>query len=569
MSSTNAIPAIKACSHALRKGFSLVELSIVLAILGVVTAGGLSVGTTVVEQQANIASNAQLDTIDKAIQDFYQLNGYLPCPADPTVALGGAGFGVPVGGGTCTAAGAISNTTDTGTARIGALPTRALGLRDRSLADEFGNRYTYAVTKLHTNAASFTTNPGTIIVIDGSGNTIVSDSSYVVLSNGADGKGARRYQTATTPVACGAGMLDVENCNADATFRDARFNNGNVAASFYDDFIRWLPKFRLTNTTAASALWQQNGTSIYYNAGNVGVGTNTPSTKFVINGPADGTGAPFTGGVPLLRIQGSNSAWSEPSIDFAELALSPIARISAKNTASGAGDLIFSTRLDPSPTVSERMRILSSGNVGIGSTMAGSRLVVSRATAGNSADWTAQFTAGAQWTSINPNSSAGSWTPLAQNGDSVYLYSQGGGDTGALTIAQWSGSPRGIRISSTGDVGVGVSSPAAKLDVAGEVKISSTGLGCGAGTVGALRYTAGIIQYCNGTSWAAMGSSLPEFTGRICVFYNTACPAGWTGYGEAGYLYKSSAGATCPFGGGASYPGGWNWCHPQQQCCRG
>lgn len=51
-----------------------------------------------------------------------------------------------------------------------------------------------------------------------------------------------------------------------------------------------------------------------------------------------------------------------------------------------------------------------------------------------------------------------------------------------------------------GNVGVATTTPAAKLDVNGEIKIGNTGLACSGATTGALRYSGG-IQYCNGTSW--------------------------------------------------------------------
>lgn len=459
-----------------RFGFSLVELSIVLAILGVVTAGGLTIGASVVEQQANIASNTQLDEIDKAIKDYYQVNGFLPCPARSTVALGGgATFGVATD---CSAA-VVAGVTDAGTVRVGALPVRTLGLRDRMIADEFGNRYIYAVTETQAvDAPGFEANNGAIRVNDNSGAAISTTVSYIVLSTGNDGKGSVRYQTGgTLPNACTAATgLDVENCDNNGTFRDARFNNGSVVASYFDDFVRWTPKFRLNalESGTGDSLWEASGDDIYAvgtdadsATGNVGINTMSPDSQFTVQGTgsngsggrsnitmlttaasgqatlgaealtdnyanlnlgsevagvrrfwhiskrrvannhdlnfyfydggsflgpylnlgADGdiginTGAPttkltiedasagvnstFQGGTPFIRLNGNVATWSEPAIDFGELALNPIARISAKNTGNGAGDLIFSTRLHPAATPTEKMRIQDDGKVGIG-----------------------------------------------------------------------------------------------------------------------------------------------------------------------------------------------------------
>jgi len=49
--------------------------------------------------------------------------------------------------------------------------------------------------------------------------------------------------------------------------------------------------------------------------------------------------------------------------------------------------------------------------------------------------------------------------------------------------------------------GIGTATPAAKLDVNGEVKIGSTALACAAGTAGAVRYNSGSLEFCDGSAW--------------------------------------------------------------------
>jgi hypothetical protein len=97
----------------------------------------------------------------------------------------------------------------------------------------------------------------------------------------------------------------------------------------------------------------------------------------------------------------------------------------------------------------------------------------------------------------------------------------------------------------TDKVGVGTNSPAAKLDVAGEVKIGSTGVACSAANEGAQRYnrTSKIIEFCNGTSWQAVGGSLSTVTiesGPICVNQDRTaiCPAGYVVSGCSWYLFS-------------------------------
>jgi hypothetical protein len=62
---------------------------------------------------------------------------------------------------------------------------------------------------------------------------------------------------------------------------------------------------------------------------------------------------------------------------------------------------------------------------------------------------------------------------------------------------------------STGYVGIGTTTPAALLHVAGEVIIGNTGLACSATTAGAQRYDSvnNLVDYCNGTSWVALSQA--------------------------------------------------------------
>ncbi|MGD9946076.1 MAG: hypothetical protein AB7S98_22855, partial [Burkholderiaceae bacterium] len=71
------------------------------------------------------------------------------------------------------------------------------------------------------------------------------------------------------------------------------------------------------------------------------------------------------------------------------------------------------------------------------------------------------------------------------------------------------GTPR-IVIDGTGDVGIGVLSPEAKLDVGGEIKVGTSSLGCGPTLHGAIRYVSGdLLQVCSSVTgiWEDIGTS--------------------------------------------------------------
>jgi hypothetical protein len=84
-----------------------------------------------------------------------------------------------------------------------------------------------------------------------------------------------------------------------------------------------------------------------------------------------------------------------------------------------------------------------------------------------------------------------------------------------------------------GSVGIGTTSPQAALDVNGAARVGSTAASCAAGNAGAVQYTSGTLEACNGTSWipidggmhfistqTASSSASLQFT-NLATSYNT------------------------------------------------
>jgi trimeric autotransporter adhesin len=89
-------------------------------------------------------------------------------------------------------------------------------------------------------------------------------------------------------------------------------------------------------------------------------------------------------------------------------------------------------------------------------------------------------------------------------------------------------------IDTSGNVGIGVTSPAAKLEVNGAIKLGSM-VACTATEEGSQRYnsTLKIMEFCDGTAWQAVGASGTIPTGAVMAFDLVACPSGWTEYTAA------------------------------------
>jgi prepilin-type N-terminal cleavage/methylation domain-containing protein len=291
------------CSHH-RHGFTLVELSIVLIIVSLLASGGLAISASMVDRAAYTDTQKQLKMIEDALHDFYTVNGRLPCVARVNSPMNDANFGVEIETNGCDAAtpdvagdGIWRAVAANGPVRVGMVPVRTLGLQDIAARDKYGNRILYAVTEDLTRTSSFGSASGALVVEDVNDTEILDDAAYVLVSNGKDRKGAYLYQTGALDFGCASGFGEADRLNCDTHdefFRDAPFNPGEVANTYFDDLIRWAPKFHFTaNTTISSSLWAVDSTnpdsiiSVGSDGntvtGNVGIGVTNPQTKLHVS----------------------------------------------------------------------------------------------------------------------------------------------------------------------------------------------------------------------------------------------------------------------------------------------
>jgi prepilin-type N-terminal cleavage/methylation domain-containing protein len=250
-----------------RQGFSLLEMSVVLAIIAVVVSYGVTVGSAAIKGSDRLTTRERLSTIQKAIEVYAKTNGFLPCPADRALTPGNANYGKELRDNTthvdCVPAGGMVRAPSSGSpfVYIGAVPVRNLGLPDVYAGDAWSNKFLYAVSAPHVgDMSSYITTDGVIVVQTGDrtgthypittvrnnaaagyNDTPGAAATYVVLSHGPDGKGSYPVNGTAVGTACGSSNNnDVENCDdGNVTFYDSPYNDGIQESTFFDDYIVW------------------------------------------------------------------------------------------------------------------------------------------------------------------------------------------------------------------------------------------------------------------------------------------------------------------------------------------
>lgn len=230
--------------------FSLLELAISIGIISILMGSTLVVLSKKEGDSQQEVSEDHLDAIQTALVRYKIRKGHLPCPASLTELPTVATFGREVNAGDCTYTVAPAGTSRLETAAssgvwmlTGAVPIYGLNLPDDYMQNEFGDRYTYSVMQTLTESGTFEAGVGAIAIKDSAGNDLITDGAFVVISHGADGKGAYRFESAALKAACGASTnLDVENCDADVAFRKAPMSTTGDAANYFDDLVRWRSK---------------------------------------------------------------------------------------------------------------------------------------------------------------------------------------------------------------------------------------------------------------------------------------------------------------------------------------
>ena len=258
------------------RGFTLIELVVVIAVLGILFTILIGITRAVVMQQRYQVTRSRMANIDTALAIYVSQNRRLPCPADGTRKSSDNNAGVE-------AANAGPPISCINNQQSGVVPWRALSLTASDAEDGWGGRFTYRVgpdlvvdkamdftacdpagtaaipgttppycsTACTAGTLTSCTPPGTAlagsttkgVIVENVGGAVVMDprtnpsggAAYVLISHGPEGGGAYNGDGVLQSSSVAAGAMEAKN------FANVAYANppasGNPTVFLVDDVI--------------------------------------------------------------------------------------------------------------------------------------------------------------------------------------------------------------------------------------------------------------------------------------------------------------------------------------------
>lgn len=324
--------------HGTEQGFTLIEVAIALAIIGLLLVPFLQQYNIEQVQFRENTTKGNIGTVEQALRKYNARYGRYPRPADPflgpqdanyglEVAIPGGGFtacGAVRTGGICQAVGQRDTNVDADSditnefVYSGSIPFATLGIAPETALDSWRNKLLYTVTASQTSTATMRDDTGVIGLEDnlGAAQPGTSDNiHFIIVSTGSDERGAHRMDGPLV-MAC-AGTRDGQNCNEDSLFDDGSIRTHITkpfapkksdtlftGADSWNDYFTYI-------TSVTTDIWSpiSNSTSIMSNiSGGIRVNLSNPVTN-----PVDSMIRLDVGGIVRADTIFTNSLGTTPT----------------------------------------------------------------------------------------------------------------------------------------------------------------------------------------------------------------------------------------------------------------
>ncbi len=151
------------------KGFTLLEMVIVLIVVGLIATPFIQQYRTFTQGKAIVDTQESFYNVEAALQEYYEINGHLPCPAETYVVISTDASGNDLYDGASSTDNVFLDDFGTQncdafedeidevdqTVLMGSIPTRTLGLNAGQALDGWNNKSTYVVSKYMVNIGAY------------------------------------------------------------------------------------------------------------------------------------------------------------------------------------------------------------------------------------------------------------------------------------------------------------------------------------------------------------------------------------------------------------------------------
>ena len=251
-------------------------------------------------------------------------------------------------------------------------------------------------------------------------------------------------------------------------------------------------------------------------SGAVGIGTNSPTSQFAVTDPVSTGRKVWINDYSreMFNVESDEQGFTGMAVTNTHGSTRGYAMAALSNTGSWGTAKSFAI-IDQNAG-NTRMVIDPNGQVGVGGAIvpgyplhvywdqnAFKQTVMENPNAGTNA--VAGFTALSNNGGMNMGmtSTAGGGFGYLSTGGNGGLQLQAFHGSGEIIFKTSAGFNERMRITATGRVGIGTSSPVTALAVSGGLRISMESAACAVSYAGTLRYNSGSVEYCNGTAWTA------------------------------------------------------------------